>query len=267
MSETQPRPRIDYQPSRERLAFLLEQLSEFAAEGDRKPKLEPLAEKRPESKLRFEAAPMLRPKLEPVPIRKPEPAAVPEPAEVEAPEQAIAKRPAAKSAAKAAAKAQPQKTVARKAVAKAKAKPQAKSKPPAKSKPKPKAEPNSFHAVLRSYAKDQVRISPLAQARFMQPQSTLTPWAALTQKGLLGALLRGWSWLNSKYKTTAAKRLRLSEVVQLGDKRFVALLKVEDREFLIGGAASGLSLLSPLEAPAGTTEVRKRGIGSGGKSR
>jgi hypothetical protein len=148
-----------------------------------------------------------------------------------------------------------------------KAKAQSKPKPLVKSKSRAKEAPSSFHAVLRSYAKDQVRPSPQAQARQFRPESSLSPWVGLTQKGLLGALIRGWSWLNSKYKTSAAKRLRLSEVVQLGDKRFVALVKVEDREFLIGGGASGLSLLSPLEAAGGTVEMRKRGIGSGGKSR
>jgi hypothetical protein len=260
-------PRIHYQPPHERLALLLEQLSELDPEADKRPKLEPSPEKKSESKLRFEAVPALRPKLEPVPIRKTEPAAVAPPVEVEKPEPMATKRSAAKSAFKPAQKTQTKKAAARKAAPSVKAKAQSKPKPLVKSKSRAKEAPSSFHAVLRSYAKDQVRLSPQAQARQPRPESNISPWIGLTQKGLLGALVRGWSWLNSKYKTSAAKRLRLSEVVQLGDKRFVALVKVEDREFLIGGGASGLSLLSPLEAAGGTVEMRKRGIGSGGKSR
>ncbi|HEX4322519.1 MAG TPA: flagellar biosynthetic protein FliO [Acidobacteriaceae bacterium] len=45
---------------------------------------------------------------------------------------------------------------------------------------------------------------------------------------------------------SATKRLRVAEVASLGDKRFVALVSVEGREFLIGGGASGVSLLTPL---------------------
>jgi flagellar biogenesis protein FliO len=40
--------------------------------------------------------------------------------------------------------------------------------------------------------------------------------------------------------------LRLSETLPLGEKRFVALVSVEGREFLIGGGASGVSMLAQL---------------------
>jgi flagellar biogenesis protein FliO len=61
-------------------------------------------------------------------------------------------------------------------------------------------------------------------------------------------LVRGWSWLHAKYTQTATKRLRVSETVSLGEKRFVSIVRVEDREFLIGGGASGVSLLAQLGA-------------------
>jgi flagellar biogenesis protein FliO len=59
-------------------------------------------------------------------------------------------------------------------------------------------------------------------------------------------LTRAFSWLQSKYAMTATKRLRVSETVSLGEKRFVALVTVEGREFLIGGGSAGVSLLAQL---------------------
>jgi len=38
--------------------------------------------------------------------------------------------------------------------------------------------------------------------------------------------------------------LRVAETVSLGEKRFVALIRVEESEFLIGGGASSVSLLA-----------------------
>jgi len=67
-----------------------------------------------------------------------------------------------------------------------------------------------------------------------------------------GSLARAWSWLQGKYAQTATKRLRVSETVSLGEKRFVALVCVEGREFLIGGGSSGVSMLTPLGVAKGT---------------
>src|ERR1700722_11129064 len=60
-------------------------------------------------------------------------------------------------------------------------------------------------------------------------------------------LARGWSWLQEKSGTAPTKRLRVADFTALGEKRFVALVKVEGCEFLIGGGASGVSLLTKLE--------------------
>jgi flagellar biogenesis protein FliO len=59
-------------------------------------------------------------------------------------------------------------------------------------------------------------------------------------------LLRAWSWLQTKYVQTATKRLRVAETVSLGEKRFVSIVSIEGREFLIGGGASGVTLLAQL---------------------
>ena len=54
-------------------------------------------------------------------------------------------------------------------------------------------------------------------------------------------------WLAAQIKVRRqARRLRLVETLPLGANRFVALIRVEDQEFLVGGAGSSLSLLARL---------------------
>jgi hypothetical protein len=75
-------------------------------------------------------------------------------------------------------------------------------------------------------------------------------------------LSRAWTWVQSKYALSATKRLRVAETISLGEKRFVALICVEGREFLVGGGASGVSLLAQLGAApesAGTSQAAARG--------
>ena len=52
--------------------------------------------------------------------------------------------------------------------------------------------------------------------------------------------------------------LRVAETVSLGEKRFVALVRVENCEFLIGGGASGVSLLTQLKTVPGAANARAR---------
>lgn len=67
------------------------------------------------------------------------------------------------------------------------------------------------------------------------------------QFGLLGRI---FSWFRSRVGAANSKELRLAETVQLGDKRFVAIIHVEGRKFLIGGGTSGVNLLTQLDEPA-----------------
>lgn len=76
-----------------------------------------------------------------------------------------------------------------------------------------------------------------------------------------GIFSRIWSWLSRNRAFGAEKQLRISETLSLGEKRFVALLHVEGRKFLIGGGASGVSLLTPLEPAADSTQSLQRGAG------
>ena len=58
------------------------------------------------------------------------------------------------------------------------------------------------------------------------------------------------SWLRGKYALAASKQLHVTETVSLGEKRFVAILHAEGHKFLIGGGASGVSLLTQLRTNA-----------------
>jgi len=68
---------------------------------------------------------------------------------------------------------------------------------------------------------------------------------ALPAKGWVGFLNRAFSWLRTG--NAAPKQLRVSETVALGEKRFVAIVHAEGHKFLIGGSATGVSLLTRLD--------------------
>jgi hypothetical protein len=63
-------------------------------------------------------------------------------------------------------------------------------------------------------------------------------------------LTRAFAWLQTRAALTQNKRLRVCETASLGEKRFVAIVRVEGREFLIGGGAAGVSLLTQLGTAA-----------------
>lgn len=87
---------------------------------------------------------------------------------------------------------------------------------------------------------------PAATRQFPQPEM-LAKLKAIPQGGLLSRL---FSWFQAHVGTSASKDLRLAETVQLGEKRFVAIIHVEGRKFLIGGGTGGVNLLTQLDEPA-----------------
>jgi hypothetical protein len=104
---------------------------------------------------------------------------------------------------------------------------------------------STFHAALTDSAEDWVMRAGSVATFTPRPEVTKTRPAGS------GPLARGWSWLHRKYKLTATKRLRVTETVSLGEKRFVSIVCVEDQEFLIGGGSAGVSLLAQL-TPSGS---------------
>lgn len=74
------------------------------------------------------------------------------------------------------------------------------------------------------------------------------------------------SWLHAKYSLSSTKRLRVMEMVPLGEKRFLAVVSVEGHEFLIGGGASGVSVVTQLEDALGSAAVPRTDFALQGKS-
>jgi flagellar biogenesis protein FliO len=58
---------------------------------------------------------------------------------------------------------------------------------------------------------------------------------------------RVWRWIKEQQTTAnGTKRLRVSETVSLGEKRFVAVVEVDGHQFLVGGGPSSVSMLAQL---------------------
>jgi len=119
----------------------------------------------------------------------------------------------------------------------------------------------SFHATLTDCAEDWVVRGSPRDLTFPTREQTRR-----LQRPAPGMMQRAWSWLHRKYALGATKRLRVAETVSLGEKRFVALVRVEDREFLIAGGASGVSLLTQLGKAPGAADAARSQLGEEGDS-
>jgi hypothetical protein len=122
----------------------------------------------------------------------------------------------------------------------------------------------SFHEVLSDRADDSV-VEGAKQNVFKQRFVLALRSRVAHFQTSLRPLMPLWSWLHRKYTLTATKRLRVAETVSLGEKRFVALVTIEGREFLIGGGSTGVSLLTELGTPSqtpkrGRTKLSVEGI-------
>jgi hypothetical protein len=110
--------------------------------------------------------------------------------------------------------------------------------------PTPGRTGSTFHAALTDSAEEWVmRGSPRAVFT-PRPEPKLEPREQ--RRPIQPTLARAWAWIRAKYAQTATKRLRVAETVSLGEKRFVSIVIVEGREFLIGGGSSGVTLLAQL---------------------
>lgn len=64
---------------------------------------------------------------------------------------------------------------------------------------------------------------------------------------LAGTLRCSWSWyLSTRAAQTATRRLRVTETVSLGEKRFLSIVQVDKAQFLIGTSATSVQLLANL---------------------
>jgi flagellar biogenesis protein FliO len=83
-----------------------------------------------------------------------------------------------------------------------------------------------------------------------------------------GLLSRMWRWLQArKVARSSTKRLRVAETVSLGEKRFVAVVQVDGRHFLLAGGPTNIALLAQLTADVNFEEVLKKTMTVPGKRR
>ena len=82
-----------------------------------------------------------------------------------------------------------------------------------------------------------------------------------------GARIRAWlgraiERLTKRFfrRRTTRRKLQLLEIQQLGEKRFVAIVRVGKQRFLIGGAATSVALLAEI-TPHSSPAVTSRPLG------
>lgn len=78
-------------------------------------------------------------------------------------------------------------------------------------------------------------------------------------QSLLQKISSAATWVTERARAQQArKNLRVCENVSLGDKRFVAVVQVDEKRFLIGGSSSAVSLLARLpEAKKLSTDLER----------
>ena len=84
----------------------------------------------------------------------------------------------------------------------------------------------------------------------------------MNSQSLAGRLLEHFKYFGSKLSTPRERKMRLCETLSLGERRFLAVVVVEEQKFLIGGAGNSVALLYKLptrrQHPAGFHHTRKR---------
>jgi hypothetical protein len=69
-----------------------------------------------------------------------------------------------------------------------------------------------------------------------------------TLKNASGLISRAWNWFRERQAARSnPKRLHVASTVSLGEKRFVAVIHVDGREFLVGGGAANVAMLAQLK--------------------
>ena len=96
------------------------------------------------------------------------------------------------------------------------------------------------------------------------PAPCRLPWAPLLTDSprnvnrLHMVLKAAWAWLRKIQIRQNNKRLRVCETVPLGERRFIAVIQVDNRQFLVGGASNSVSLLAQLERPDELSNAQNR---------
>jgi flagellar biogenesis protein FliO len=87
-----------------------------------------------------------------------------------------------------------------------------------------------------------------------------------TLRSHTGLLSRAWGWLHAlSGARSSTRRLRVAETVSLGEKRFVAVVQVDGRHFLLAGGPSNIVLLAQLDAKDAFEDVLKNTLTDPGR--
>jgi flagellar biogenesis protein FliO len=88
---------------------------------------------------------------------------------------------------------------------------------------------------------------------------------ASTLQNLKTSFSRAFRWVKEQQITgNGTKRLRVSETVSLGEKRFVAVVEVDGLHFLVGGGPSNVSMLAHLNPVVKSGAVLTEAIDTAG---
>jgi len=70
---------------------------------------------------------------------------------------------------------------------------------------------------------------------------------------------RAWAWMQQRQaERSDTKRLKVAETVSLGEKRFVAVVQVDGRHFLLAGSPTNIVLLAHLDPKEPFEQVLKK---------
>jgi flagellar biogenesis protein FliO len=105
--------------------------------------------------------------------------------------------------------------------------------------------------------------TPMPTARTLS-FPVLTEEASLsTLRAPTGLLSRVWGWIRERRDTrSSSRRLRIAETVSLGEKRFVAVVQVDGRHFLLAGGPTNIALLAQLDPNDDFENVLKKTLTS-----
>lgn len=89
-----------------------------------------------------------------------------------------------------------------------------------------------------------------------EAKEIISPVAELAKPNVFDVAAKVSKWIRSHVKIQPAKkRLRVCESVSLGEKRFIAVVQLDGKEFLVGGAPNSLSLLASVGKTATFSDV------------
>ena len=73
-----------------------------------------------------------------------------------------------------------------------------------------------------------------------------------------GLISKAWYWMrNQQMARSNSKRLRVTDTISLGEKRFAAVIQFDGQQYLVGGGGTNMSLLAQLNGVASFEDLLK----------